>query len=61
MSLSDDLQEIQGIGPAKADAVLDVLEDHGTTETPYIEKAKEAAANGDDREAAIYLRRAGDT
>lgn len=59
MSLSDDLQEIDGIGPAKAEEIMGVLDGYDTTEDPYIQKARDAARAGDDREAAIFLRRAG--
>ena len=56
--LRDDLTEIKGIGDAKADAILDVLADHGTGESdPLLNKAREAARQGDERKAALFLRR----
>jgi len=57
--LRDDLKTVDGIGDAKADAILDVLSDHTTESSPYIEKAKGAAKEGDYRAAGIYLQRAG--
>jgi len=57
--LRDDLKTIGGIGDAKADAILDVLSDHTTESSPYVEKAKDAAKEGDYRAAGIYLQRAG--
>ena len=55
MSLKDDLQEIQGIGPAKAEKILALVGD-GELD-PKIKKALERAENGDDRGAAVWLRR----
>jgi hypothetical protein len=57
--LKSDLTDIKGVGEATADEILNVLADHDTGTDPYIEKAKAAAERGDDREAAVYLRRAG--
>jgi len=58
--LRDDLTDIDGVGPATADKILDVLEAHDTGDTdPLLERAKAAAERGDDRDAAVYLRRAG--
>ncbi len=58
--LRDDLEAIDGVGPATADKILDVLDGHDTGETdPFLERAKAAAERGDDRNAAVYLRRAG--
>lgn len=57
--LKDALQTIDGVGPATADDILDVLEDHApkTAESRLLEKAREAAEAGDDRAAAMWLRR----
>ena len=55
MSLEDDLQEIQGIGPAKAEKILALVGD-GELD-PKIQKALKRAENGDDRGAAVWLRR----
>ena len=56
--LKSDLTEIKGIGDAKADAILEVLADHDTGESnPLLDKAREAARQGDERKAAIFLRR----
>ena len=56
--LRKDLTKIKGIGDAKADAILDVLANHDTGESdPLLDKAREAARQGDERRAAIFLRR----
>jgi len=85
MSLKDDLTDIQGVGDATADKILDVLDAHDTGDDPekpddtpegfemvdlmpdgytpdktdakLIERAIDAAKRGDDRDAAVYLRR----
>ena len=58
--LKADLMKLHGIGEAKADDIIDVLGDHDTGDRdPLLAKAQEAAEQGDDRKAAIYLRRAG--
>ena len=58
--LKDRLQTIDGIGPAKADDILAVLEDTDTESEPqgYMAKAIHAAESGDYRQAGIYLKRA---
>jgi len=56
--LKDELQTVEGVGPATADKILDVLEAHDTPDDPLLERAEDAAARGDDRDAAVYLRRA---
>ena len=56
--LRDDLTAIDGVGDATADKILDVLADHDTTESdPLLDKARQAARQGDERKAAIFLRR----
>ena len=56
--LRDDLTAIDGVGDATADKILEVLADHDTGESdPLLAKAIDAAHEGDDRDAAIYLRR----
>ena len=56
--LRDDLTAIDGVGDATADKILDVLADHDTGESdPLLDKAREAARRGDERKAAIFLRR----
>ena len=56
--LRDDLTAIDGVGDATADKILDVLADHDTgASDPLLEKAREAARHGDERKAAIFLRR----
>jgi len=58
--LKDELQTVEGVGPATADKILDVLDAHDTGETdPLLERAT-AAERGDDRDAAVFLRRMGD-
>ena len=58
--LRDDLTDIDGVGTATADKILNVLEAHDTPDEPLLERAKAAAARGDDRDAAVFLRRMGD-
>ena len=56
--LRDDLTAIDGVGDATADKILDVLANHDTGESdPLLDKAREAARQGDERKAAIFLRR----
>ena len=56
--LRDDLTAIDGVGDATADKILDVLADHDTGESdPLLDKARKAARQGDERKAAIFLRR----
>ena len=56
--LRDDLTAIDGVGDATADKILDVLADHDTGgSNPLLDKAREAARQGDERKAAIFLRR----
>ena len=56
--LRDDLTAIDGVGDATADKILDVFADHDTGESdPLLDKAREAARQGDERKAAIFLRR----
>ena len=58
--LHEALTDIQGVGDATADKVLVLVDEHDTGDPdPLLEKAREAAEQGDDRKAAIYLRRAG--
>jgi predicted flap endonuclease-1-like 5' DNA nuclease len=56
--LKSDLQEISGIGPATADDILAILPDESGEHDPYIDKALEAAREGNDRQAVVYLKRA---
>ena len=56
--LRDDLTAIDGVGDATADKILDVLADHDTgVSNPLLDKARQAARQGDERKAAIFLRR----
>lgn len=56
--LRDDLTSIDGVGTATTDKILAVLDDHEMAgESRLLEKARDAAERGDDREAAVYLRR----
>ena len=56
--LRDDLTAIDGVGDATADKILDVLAEYDTGESdPLLDKAREAARQGDERKAAIFLRR----
>jgi hypothetical protein len=60
--LREDLLDIQGIGPATADKILDTLADHDATggESDLLRKARAAAEDKAYRTAGIYLRRAND-
>ncbi|QAS68847.1 hypothetical protein HFTV1-gp14 [Haloferax tailed virus 1] len=52
------LTDIDGVGDKTADKILNVVAEFDTSEPdPLVEKAKEAAREGDDRRAAIMLRR----
>ena len=56
--LRDDLTGIDGVGDATADKILDVLADYDTGGSdPLLDKAREAARQGDERKAAIFLQR----
>jgi len=56
--LRGDLLEIDGVGDATADRILDVVNGHSFDYPAYVEKAFEAAESGRDRDAGMYLRRA---
>ena len=57
--LHDELTDIQGVGDATADKVLEIVGEYDTGDTdPLLAKAIDAAHEGDDRDAAMYLRRA---
>ena len=57
--LHDELTDIQGVGDAPADKVLEIVGEYDTGDTdPLLAKAIDAAHEGDDRDAAMYLRRA---
>jgi len=56
--LHDALTDINGVGDATADKVLALVGEYDTGDTdPLLAKAIGAAHDGDDREAAMYLRR----
>ena len=56
--LTSEIQQIDGIGEKKAAQILEILEKHGVGRNdPLLEKAREAALRGDERRAAIFLRR----
>ena len=56
--LHEALTDIQGIGDATADKVLEIVGEYDTGDTdPLLAKAIDAAHEGDDRDAAMYLRR----
>jgi len=55
--LKDELQTVEGVGPATADKMLDVLDAHDTPDDPLLARATAAAERGDDRGAAVFLRR----
>lgn len=56
--LKDDLTAIDGVGDVTADKILAILPAETGEHDPYIDKAIDAATEGDDRRAAVYLRRA---
>ena len=58
--LYDALTDIRGVGDRTANKIMRVIEEHtdDTDGSPYLNKAKQAAEAGNDREAAVYLRRA---
>ena len=57
--LYDDLQEIDGVGEATAEAILSKLDDTGPKyDEGYMDKARQAAQAGNYHTAGIYLRRA---
>ena len=57
--LYEALTDIQGVGDATADKVLEIVAEYDTGGTdPLLAKAIDAAHEGDNRDAAMYLRRA---
>ena len=59
--LTDDLQTVDGVGEKTAEKLVSVLEVGGYLDSddgPLMAKARAAAADGNDRDAAMYLRRA---
>lgn len=60
--LKAELQEINGIGEAKADAILDVLEEYegdgSDFDDGWLERACACASERDYERAGIYLTRA---
>jgi len=59
--LKADLKDIKGVGEATADSILEILSEHDAIDTTaddgYLRKAKQAAVNGNDRDARVYLQR----
>jgi len=60
--LKEDLTDLTGVGDATAESILDVLAEYepdaeATVVTGYLAKACDAAEDGDERDAAMYLRR----
>ena len=56
--LHEALTDIQGVGDATADKVLALVGEYDTGGTdPLLQKAIDAAHEGDNRDAAMYLRR----
>jgi len=57
--LKDDLMDIQGVGEATADSILEVLDEHDTggDESKALERAIEYAQRGDSRNATVWLKR----
>jgi Holliday junction resolvasome RuvABC DNA-binding subunit len=60
--LRSDLQSVDGVGEKTAEKLISVLEEGGYLDSddgPLMAKARAAAHEGNDRDAAMYLRRAG--
>ena len=57
--LEEKFMDVDGVGEATTEELLDIVNGHRFTYPAYIKKARKAAEQGDDRKAAIYLRRAG--
>lgn len=56
MSLKEDLQEIDGVGEATADAIMGVLEDHSTGVDPkQLERVREMLERGSANAAKSRL------
>lgn len=57
--LENALTEIDGVGEKTAEKIMAVVAEHDTggSESRLLEKAREAAMAGDDREAGVWLRR----
>jgi len=56
--LKDALQDIDGVGEKTAEKIVEVVAERDTgSESRLLEKAREAAMAGDDREAGVWLRR----
>lgn len=56
--LRDDLQTVDGVGPATADAIMDVLSDHDTGDVPdEVHEAIDYLEADRPGYAAKYLRR----
>ena len=57
--LHDELTELHGVGDSTAGDIMDILAEHGPKgeRDPLLQKAIDAAHEGDDRDAAMYLRR----
>lgn len=62
-NLRSDLQNINGVGDATADAILDVLAEHerpDTDDSDLLERALAYAQNHNDKRAGMMLRRYAD-
>ena len=63
-NLKDDLTEIQGVGEATAESIIEILEEgdylgNESETSGYVAKAKRTAEAGDYRAAGVFLQRAG--
>jgi len=56
--LKDALVDIDGVGEKTAEKIMGVVSNYADKDTELLAKAREAAQEGDDRTAAIFLRRA---
>ena len=55
--LKSDLESIDGVGEKTAEKIMDVVSNYADKDTELLAKAREAAKDGDDRKAGIFLRR----
>jgi len=55
--MQDDFEEIDGVGESTSEKCIEVVETYTADVPPQLEKAIERAQQGNDRSAAIWLRR----
>ena len=57
-SLEEKFLEVDGVGEKTTEQLLDIVNQHEFTRSRLMQKAIDAAEDGDDRTASVYLRRA---